>query len=153
MQKATEKLHLGFNASVTPSSPSFPQSAKADASHGAGSTADNKLRATSEPPELAPHSPKKAMALKNSLVKRPSLRLGSAKRPGSATTPSPLPPPTTAATTSKTSEEVGHVMCHMIPCGQIKLLNSVCVNLIPTCTAGGGDRVHCDGVHSSGRRG
>ena len=77
-------------------------------------SAGRTLRSVSEPPDLPPHSPalaKKVTALKNSLVaKRPGLRLGSAKRPGSASsgTPSPLP---ASNTTARESEEVGHVTC------------------------------------------
>ncbi|CAI8009161.1 Kalirin, partial [Geodia barretti] len=80
------------------------QSAKADTSRSA---ADNKSRAASEPPELAPHSPtlaKKVTALKNSLVsKKPSFRLGSAKRPDSTSAPSAVPAPT--STVAETSDE------------------------------------------------
>ena len=99
------------------SSPSLsPQSAKTDTTSSAGPTY-NKLRATSEPPELGPASPslaKKVSSLKNSLVpKRASFRVGSAKRPGSASTPSPVPPATAASagTTAESSEEeVGHAV-------------------------------------------
>ena len=81
------------------------KSAKADTSRSA---ADNKSRAASEPPELAPHSPtlaKKVTALKNSLVsKKPSFRLGSAKRPDSTSAPSAVPAPT--STVAETSDEV-----------------------------------------------